>query len=367
MKNKRKNKLLPVIFWGLVLLATTSPAVQSQPDSQKGTIYAILMADVTDIQIGRGMQQSLNEIKLRLGRIAEYSHLNLDTTVLVGDKFSKKWVERIIRDGFYCRPMKDYIFFIYLGHGFQTNAKNIDPLPTLYLSPVGGQSLDKNGMKLSDIRAKLLAKKPRFLLIVNESCNDSIGITKATPQVTKAAPTSLDKMRRASPKYVNKSNAKTMFSSMEPGSDIVLISASRGQPSYITPEGGFFSQTLFAALDNTLAGSNKPLDAMWQSFLTEVQDKTVDKALAHGKHDQMPLYFGSIKSQGNIKTFYSKNVTRGLGGAYVEPRRHYRKGAGYGNLDAIRKLRKPPTIDDLFRKNRKKKKKKESEDEDENK
>jgi hypothetical protein len=320
--------------------------LKAQPNSQRATIYAVLVADTTDKDIGKGMRASLSQIKSRLKDITTASQLNLKTIVLAGNRFSKRWVNNVLRDRFYCRPYKDYVFFVYLGHGFQTTGT--DPLPTLYLSNKSGQPLKAHGMKLSNILTQIRAKKPRFLLMINESCNDSVGVTQAAPRppdtgISKAG------TKKAPTRYVNKTNVKTMFSSMEVGTEIILVSASRGQPSYITAKGGFFALSLFDMLDATLAGENKALVPMWKSFLEKVQQTTVDTAHAHGKHDQQPLYYGNFIIQGKPVPIYSKNATNGLGGVYRKALKFYRKAAERGNQSAIDKIRKPPTTEDIFK------------------
>jgi len=318
---------------------------QNKYNSQKATLYAILVADVTDQQIGTGMQRTLDNIQPRLKTIAQVNKLNLKTFVLTKNRFNKKSVDATLKRGFYCRPLQDYIFFVYLGHGHQTNNQNdkVDLLPTLYLGGANLQTPQKGSLKLSVVRQRLKAKKPRFLFIINESCN-------APTQITKAAPNRVDTLTTAPPKnYIKKGNLTKMFRGIGRGSEIVLVSASRGQPSYIAKEGGFFAMSFFSALEQVLSESTQSTVKMWETFLAEVQKKTIQKAHEYGIHDQEPFYYGLIKQGSSNKLIKSKKVSVGIGVPQKKAIRLWKKAETLGNREATRRIAKPPTTNELFR------------------
>ena len=338
--------IFKISFLGLLTCLTLLEAKgQHTYNSQKATLYAILVADVTDQQIGTGMQRTLDNIQPRLKTIAQVNKLNLKTFVLTKNRFNKKSVDSTLKRGFYCRPMRDYIFFVYLGHGYQTEAQNdkVDLLPTLYLGSANLQAPQRGSLKLSVIRQRLKKKKPRFLFIINESCN-------APTQVTKAAPNRVDTLTTAPPRnYIKKSNLTKMFRGIGRGSEIVLVSASRGQPSYIAKEGGFFAMSFFNALEQVLSESKQSTAEMWATFLAEVQKKTIQKAHEYGIHDQEPFYYGMIKQGGSNQLIKSKKVNVGIGVPHKKAIRLWKKAETLGNREASKRIAKPFTINELFR------------------
>ena len=257
-KNKIITKGLTLFIFSAILLFPKN--------SFPATLHAILVADTIDKGIGC-IYDHKNMIQL-IKKISKYTGMKLKYKEFKDKNWSRKAIMKAVKR---LRPKKnDMVLFYYSGHGFRMGSKK-NKWPTMAL---------KNDQGLDEFWAykTILAKKPRFLLVIADSCNS-------------IAPEGIDVVRsRFFRKDLIIKNYKKLF--LKYKGAIIASGCLPGQFSFGgPPDGGAYTNAWRNALENAAKSSNPSWDRIM---------KLANKPLQNGK--QQPQFAINFKYHGKPET-----------------------------------------------------------------
>lgn len=134
------------------------------------TLRVLLIGDTNDRSIGKSVVTDLKNVETFVRDVSAHTGLALDLKILKGAQIKKKLVTAAV-NAVKAEP-DDALVFYYSGHGFRTqDVKTRWPL--LHIPDAGIEGVD-----FQWIIDTLVAKKPRMILAISDSCNSFID----TPQ-----------------------------------------------------------------------------------------------------------------------------------------------------------------------------------------
>ena len=129
-------------------------------------LYVVVVGDTGDSSIGQSVTTDIKtyrEIASKIESALSESGVTTNFTELSGSKCSFNSLDSFL-DVFSCRG--DIVFFIYNGHGGRSH-QDESKFPRMCL----GESYAEKWMKISDLVARLKAKRPRLQVILADCCN----------------------------------------------------------------------------------------------------------------------------------------------------------------------------------------------------
>lgn len=257
-----------------VILLSASVSVFGQ------SIHFICFADTNDEKIGPGVSKNINlminfVMTLATGLDME-EHLE-PAIVMMGDDCNSKSLKSIISE-FQCAD-DDIVIFSYLGHGGR-GYNDISEFPQMCL----GSSNQSDFVPLEYVKDAIVAKGPRFCLVLGDCCNNFSRSILPKENVLMAAsePTRMG---------INSKGLKKLF--LETRGSIIASGCKKGEYSWVnSADGGFFTNGLLWEIDSYTSSERNLYD--WNELLSRMSSRVVDfsrKALAsQGNYVQTPIF-----------------------------------------------------------------------------
>ena len=236
------------------------------------TLYAILVSTSAlpgsgagDISSGTNAGMALFRGMLeQVSRIAGFS---TDIHEISGDKFVSVNVNREIED---LEPgTDDIVVFFYTGHGFH-DPTTTDRFPSMYIpTTVNGVY---GGIQETHVRSLLLAKHPRLLITVFDSCSSIRSGYIANPRFA-TAPQLPDTPE-------TQASVKALFG--QSGS-ITAAGTTVGTESFVAlGQGGYFTLQLLNAIYNKVVSGTPSWDP--------IMSQATERIMLPGEEPQLPIY-----------------------------------------------------------------------------
>ena len=233
--------------------------------AESQTMHAVLVGDLSKSGgIGGGVQQDLDRVYNELRFICNTLQLELESTMLsTEDQFERDVVLGELNK---IPDKADIIFFYYSGHGY---CQEKDNLP--YLQIYGG-------LHIQEVIQAVREKQPRLAILLTDCCNGP------PPQQYH------DRSDiRNIPSKQQRANLAFLFQSFR--GEIIGTASRYGQEAYIGPNGSYFTQAFFDALQSNTTNEMKP---NWAMIFNQAQQET-RKTVERIKFDQqVPYYTMSI-------------------------------------------------------------------------
>lgn len=215
------------------------------------------------------------EIKLLADRIGIYES-GIHNYEIVGENFKREELEKVISyDLRYC--YRDIVFLVYLGHGYRSQYNN-SKFPELKLL----DSYDKyNTLNVNDILLDIYKARPSYVISIVIACNDEISDFTEQPKSFNISSPNISTYLSNNSQLRKTSRYIDLFGKIYDNqtTSILLVGSQKGGLTVITPNGGFFFNSIFNTLDNYLAKSEK---IIWDDLLTDIRNNTISEAKQYG-------------------------------------------------------------------------------------
>jgi len=150
-------------------MAITAPPANGVP-----TLYAIIIADTRDREIGKSTQADLDHIKTLVENISKHTQLPNHLLIIQGDQLSRQAVVKVLTQ--LSITGQDMVIFYYSGHG--TRGRQLEQReskwPYLCVEGGGRCTEKENRLDLDEVVDSLRQKGPRFFIAMADACNDLI-------------------------------------------------------------------------------------------------------------------------------------------------------------------------------------------------
>lgn len=199
------NKLITLFFTSLALIGSSSIN-----RLEAATIHTLLIADSEDDSLGKGFYQAVIQMQQQFQLVAYAADLELNDSILVGEKTLINNVLDAI-DNLNIQP--DDVVVVYAAiHGYR-NASKVSKWPSLFFG------VESRGLEFELINKKILAKKPRFLLSMADSCNNRLDFDFPTvgEVMVKSVLPNYDLIIENYVRLFTKSRGSVIVSSSQPG------------------------------------------------------------------------------------------------------------------------------------------------------
>ena len=124
------------------------------------TFHAIIVTDTNDRRIGKSVAIDLEAVRNLVGSISKYTGLVLSEHYISGNQFTYHNVTTALNR--LSIGNNDAVLFYYAGHGY--NANNRSRWPVL-------DTKSTSRLSLNSVVQTLKSKKPRFFLVIADTCN----------------------------------------------------------------------------------------------------------------------------------------------------------------------------------------------------
>lgn len=258
-----KNSLKFVLF--SICLFVSLPAL-----SWGANLISIVIADTKDDDIGVDCESDYKKMLQLHRKIADYTGLHLIEVTFSGSAVTPESILEKIET--IEAKADDVIFYYYTGHGYRTKEMGVNPPWPIYEFPETNQ-----GLESALVMEKLEAKKPRFLLSINDCCNVFLLSHEEVPKVVRAlklespfAQKPNNFKEKEKEKKVIKNYARLF---LETRGFIKIASATPGEYSYTTEDKGAFGGKFtisFLKSFNKETASKK--EASWFSILDKTEE-----------------------------------------------------------------------------------------------
>jgi DnaJ-class molecular chaperone len=267
----------------LILLTISIFTLASSVCSQ--TLHAIIFADTKDKTIGYGCEKAYNIMAEEAEIISKKTGLQLRTYFYKGDDCKKDKAESIVKS-LNCST-SDIVLFFFSGHGYNRSADS--NLPTIVFRGVG-ESVSSRSLDLQWVTNTLWSKNPRFMFILNQSCNKEHGDNTAREGnvLTETAP----------PFDLSSERYKDLY--LRTKGYCILTSSKKGQYSYINGQGGFFMMGFLKALYDEVKSSNSR-KSDWNRLVQNSISFTRETAELDYK-SQEPIYGLDVSAASTLST-----------------------------------------------------------------
>ncbi len=242
-----------------VSLSILSPSTPSEPipippASSVPALYAILIADTRDHNIGDSTLADLNNLKILVENISKHTQLPSYPLIIQGDQLSRQTVVNTLTQ--LSLTSQDRVIFYYSGHGTRGLVSEQRDSKWPYLCVNGGErcSEKENRLDLDEVVTILKEKGPRFLIVMADACNDLIRSRRSKP----GPGLIIDKP----------DNYRKLF--LEPSDFYIIASGSKaGQVSVGDETGGRFTNQFLKVLYAELAADDSP---NWETIMQRAVD-----------------------------------------------------------------------------------------------
>lgn len=251
----------------------------SAEDVNTPNLWAIIVADTNDENIGGSTAIDMAKMEGFLTRIAKYTGANLKKITLSNDQFrSVKLLHEIDN----LQPEKEDIVFFYISsHGFHTSRQK-DPWPIFYFSS------DFRSVGFNFIIDMLLDKEPALVIALADACNNLIDKDLNIDQYGQmfGKGMSEDSIRE---------NYKNLF--LYNLGSVLATSSSIGESSWATYGGSIFTMSFLDSFDEEI----KRKSPTWDTILNRTSD-IVHKRQKYIKdlEEQHPYYFIDVDTISQI-------------------------------------------------------------------
>lgn len=249
-QNKKTKGILMKRSWnrfkkaGLLLFSFTIFFSLNIHEISASTLHGIIIADTIDLSIGSDID--MRKMSQRLRTISAKSGMKYREIIVKDKTRTQKNVANAVKN--LKLGKDDTVIFYYTGHGYRTTSKK-NRWPSMAL-------VDDKGIDSFWVLKTLALKKPRFIMVMVDACNNEIP--------DGAIPT----MRSVS--YGKKTidvNYKKLFAKYR--GIIITSGSSPGQYSYGgPPEGGVYSTAFWKAFDEELTVKNPKWDNIFKKATT---------------------------------------------------------------------------------------------------
>ncbi len=242
------------------------------PSPMADTLHAVVVANTNDWQTGASFRKDLSRIKELAGTISSHTQLTLRFYEISGNHLTRNKVTSTLEK----LPIEsnDVVIFHYAGHGGRASNKS---------SPWPSMDIDGGALDLDWVKSTLEDKKPRFLIILADTCNnfdDSLSPVWSRGGSSSGGTSSSESYRQLFLNYRG---------------HVFAFGSKPGQSSWGNSEhGGFFTDAFIKNLNNELASSNPN----WHSIMkrTEAPIEVGGKVQnPQSKVDITPVHAGIVE------------------------------------------------------------------------
>jgi hypothetical protein len=266
------NKIAFIIFNILLLSACNKPVVkdiESVTSRSPSTLHAIIIADTNNETVGKSVQIDMKNINRLLESIVGNTKLRLETQSISGNQLNRENVTQAVNK-LRVKP-DDMVFFYYSGHGANTEKGSEWP----------SMLINNKLTSLDAIISQLSMKKPRFLMVLSDSCNsfmkDIFGSKSPTIGRLKSA------------------NYRQLF--LKYRGYIIASSSIPGQRSWGNNQnGGLFTHAFISSLDQNIRSNNPD----WNKIMQEGTKPHTIYTLGR-RNTQQPQYTIEIEQMKEYK------------------------------------------------------------------
>lgn len=242
----------------------------SEQEKKASQLHLVIVANTNDKSIGNSCVVDKTATYNTFKEVAEYLGIGLKSTVIAGEDFSKKNVEKALND-LHPSP-SDIVIFYYSGHGF-----NEDKAPTQYpFLDLRDKSYQNFGgeyaMNIETIYNNIKAKGARLNLVVSDCCNSD---PTKTNNISTDGPTT-----RTSSIGWNMNNCKALFMDQKPLS-LLITAAAKGELSAgNSNKGGIFTFNFRESLEKFLSPFANNVN--WNELVASAKNQTINTAKRTG-------------------------------------------------------------------------------------
>ncbi len=221
-----RKKAFLFVTWSLLWVIVPSPMAD--------TLHTVVVANTSDWQTGTSFSKDLSRIKELANAISRHTQLTLKLYEISGNHLTRNKVTSTLEK--LSVESNDVVIFHYAGHGGRASNKS---------SPWPSMDIDGGPLDLDKVRITLENKKPRFLIILADTCNkfdDSL-----SPVWSRGGSSS-----RGTP---SSESYRQLFLNYR--GHVFAFGAKPGQSSWGNSEhGGFFTEAFLNSLNKDLASAN---------------------------------------------------------------------------------------------------------------
>ncbi len=272
-------------------MAITVPPANGVP-----TLYAIIIADTRDSEIGKSTQADLDHIKTLVNNISKHTQLPNHTLIIQGEQLSRQAVVNLLTQ--LSITGQDMVIFYYSGHGTRGRQAEQRESRWPYLCVEGGGrcSVKDNRLDLDEVVDSLRQKGPRFFMVMADACNDLIRGRGDKNWFTGTS---------------KPDNYRQLF--LEPSGYHIIASGSKaGQVSIGEEFGGKFTNQLLNVLYQQLAAD---YPASWETIMQRAvepipyQDREGEK-IQQPQFDFLPHNVASLSSPTSPQSMTPEEPTK---------------------------------------------------------
>lgn len=228
--------------------------------------HAIIVGDLDAYDLKPAIKNDLQSIQAEVQEITKYTGLTLKEKVFSGETARAELLLSYIKT--LKVHKKDMVLFYFSGHGYRTPSMGTSPWPSLLFAFEG------QGINADTLLKRLKAKKPRFLLMLTDCCNNVLPDHFAPPILIAKSFSSL-----------TKKNYQKLF--LKTWGTLVIASSEAGETSLATTKGSIYTAEFLQALHEEV---KKPVSLSgWQNILDNASNETTTRA-EKGSREQHPIF-----------------------------------------------------------------------------
>lgn len=235
-------------FYSIMLAAGWLAFFGASEGSIAQTVHAVVVANTTDGNIGKGVTENKENITSFLQNVMTLTGLNVATTQVDGTNFSCQSIIDAI--GGLDVATDDAVFFYYAGHGFRRDNTQTK-FPEFFCAGPGQATLT-----LSQAVASITAKHPRLIIAIADACNNFFA---PPPESAAAAPTGPVDRKGALLHLFKDYRGTLIMSGAIPGEYSWYMNAGSSL-------GGFFTNQLLDAINQNI--NSKGAAVRWEDIAT---------------------------------------------------------------------------------------------------
>lgn len=222
---------------------------------QSPVFHCLLFLDTDDFRLGSAIRITEGQLKGFAEKISRHTEMKSEITIVKGADLSVEKLHTTLNH--LQAGEKDVIFFYFSGHGWNNSESEYPMLK------MGGEGITlENSIGLEEIYTGLLEKKARMTLAFAEACNES-----------KSFEQKISSGGEADHIIYNMSADKVRPLFRQTKANIIMSSSQRGQRSFSTPFGGYFTNTFCKTFEKMTAREYLEVPT-WEGILEEIQEGT---------------------------------------------------------------------------------------------
>jgi len=223
--------------------------------AQSPVFHCLLFLDTDDPSLGKFISITEGQLEGLAKKISKHAEMKSEITIIKGGDLSVEKLHNTL--GNLRVGEKDVVFFYFSGHGWNNSESEYPMLK------MGGDGMTpENSVGLEKIYSTLLEKKGRMTLAFAEACNASKNFEQ------KITTTGV-----ADHLIYNMTADKVRPLFRQTKANIIMCSSQRGQLSYSTDFGGFFTNSFCKVFEKMTAREYLEVPT-WEGILEEIQEGT---------------------------------------------------------------------------------------------